>query len=122
MTARDRGQSPLPGLGGSARVARVRRYVDRQLRAQRSTGMLEPVDDGLIGVAMTLADALDAEWLDPDGSRFTVGALAGRLVPVLLELRGQPRDTAGDVDYDAELAALVAAIRNVPRPGPPDAR
>lgn len=122
MTGRDRAQPHLPGIGGAPGTARVRRYVDRQLRAQRAMGRLEPVDDGLVGVAMTLADAMDAEVRDPDGSRFTVGALAGRLVPVLLELRGQPRDTASDIDYDAELAALVAALRHVPRPGPPDDR
>ena len=77
-----------------------------RLPAERPTadlGQLEPVDDGLVGLARTLADAIDAEP-DPDTSRFTVGTLAGRLVPVLLELRGERRDGAGD-GLDAELAA-----------------
>jgi hypothetical protein len=95
-------------------VARVRRGVELQLKAQRTLGHLEDVDKGLIAVARTLADAADAEWIDPEGSRYTVGALAGRLVPVLLELRGE-RAVAG-ADLDAEHAALVAAIRDTPRP------
>lgn len=85
-------------------------------------GQLETVDEGLVALARTLADQIDAEVLDPDGSRFTVGALSGRLVPVLLELRGERRDSASDVGYDAELAALVAALGNAARSRPPDDR
>jgi hypothetical protein len=77
-------------------------------------GQLEKVDDGLVALARTLADSVDAEVLDPDGSRYTVGTLSARLLPVLLELRGERRDTAGDTGYDAELAALVAALRDTP--------
>lgn len=100
-------------------VARVRRGVESQLKAQRALGSLESVDDGLIAVARTLADAADAEHVDPKGSRFTVSAIAGRLVPVLLELRGE--SAHGDGDIDAELHWLVTAIRDAPRPGTPDA-
>jgi hypothetical protein len=57
---------------------------------------------------------MDDEAGDAEGSRFTLGALAGRLVPVLLELRGARADTGGD--YDAELAALVAAVRDGAHP------
>ena len=122
MTRPNRAQGALPGIGGDGTrpVARVRRAVDQQLRAQRGTGQLEPVDDGLIGLARTLADTIDAEVTDPDGSRFTVGALAGRLLPVLLELRGERRDAASDVGYDVELAALVAALRDAKGSRPPD--
>lgn len=123
MARKDHGQAPLPGIGrggGGRPVARVRRGVDLQLRAQRSMGQLETVDEGLVALARTLADQIDAEVVDPDGSRYTVGALSGRLVPVLLELRGERRDSASDVGYDAELAALVAAIGNAARPRPPD--
>jgi hypothetical protein len=125
MARKDRAQAPLPGIGrpGDGRpVARVRRGVDQQLRAQRGMGQLETVDEGLVALARTLADQIDAEVLDPDGSRFTVGALSGRLVPVLLELRGERRDSASDVGYDAELAALVAALGNAARSRPPDDR
>ena len=115
MTRPKRSDTPLPGMGGAG-VARVRRGVDRQLAAQRALGHIEPVDDGLITIARTLADAMDAEHTDPNGSRFTVGALAGRLVPVLLELRGERRDTPGDFGLDEELARLAAAIRDSPRP------
>jgi hypothetical protein len=88
--------------------------VEGQIRAQRHLGQLEHVDDGLIALARTLADAADAEHLDPEGSRFTVGSLGGRLVTVLLELRGE-RTAAGE-GFDAELAQLVAALRDTPRP------
>jgi len=106
-------QSPLPGFGAAA-VARVRRGVDAQLAAQRRLGQLEAVDEGLVTIARTLADAIDAEHTSSEGSRFTVGALAGRLVPVLLELRGERHDAPGD-SFDSELAQLVAAIRDNPR-------
>jgi hypothetical protein len=116
VTGRKPSQPALPGMGAGRRVARVRRAVDQQLRAQRAMGHIEPVDAGLTGVALTLADAYDAEVLDTNGSRYVESTIAGRLVAVLLELRGERRDTAGDAGYDDELATLVAAIRNTPRP------
>jgi hypothetical protein len=94
-------------------VARIRRGVDEQIRAQRAAGQLENVDAALIALARTLADAADAEHLDPDGSRFTVGSLGGRLVTVLLELRGE-RGAAGE-GLDVELETLKAALRDAPR-------
>lgn len=103
-------------------MARVRRSVDQQLRAQRAMGAIEPVDQGLIGVAQTLADAFDAEVTDPTGSRYVEQAIAGRLVTVLLELRGERRDTPGDATFDAELAALTAAVRDAARSRPADDR
>lgn len=117
MTRPDRAQAPLPGIGGDAKgpVARVRKSVDLQLRVQRGMGQLEPVDEGLVGLARTLADTIDAEVTDPDGSRYTVGALAGRLFPVLLELRGERRDSAGDLGLDVELQALLAEVRDAAR-------
>lgn len=101
-------------------VARVRRYVDRQLRAQRSLGQLEPVDDGLVGIAMTIADVVDAEVLNPDRSPFVIVTGLAKLVPVLLELRGEHRG-AGDTG-DIELERLAAAFRDTPGPATPDAR
>lgn len=123
MTKRDRAGTPLPGMATGAQqraVARVRRAVDQQLAAQRAMGQIEAVDAGMIGLARTLADAIDAEALDPDGSRFTVGALSGRLLPVLLELRGERRDAASDLGYDEELARLAATIRDAARARAPD--
>jgi len=79
-----------------------------------------PVDEGLVGLAMTLADVVDAEVIRPDRSAFVVARLAAELRPVLLELRGERHDAAGDTDYDAELVALVAAIRDAERSGAPD--
>lgn len=85
-------------------------------------GQIEPVDQGLIGLARTLADAADAEAVDPDGSGYTLASICGRLFPVLLELRGSRRDSAGDVGWDEELQRLEAAIRDAARRGPPDDR
>ncbi len=114
-------QPPLPGIGRTRGkpVARVRRGVDDQLKAQRDAGTIERVDEGLIAVARTLADALDAEHVDPDGSRFVVGALAGKLVPVLMQLRGE---AIGGDGVDVELDALRAAIRDAAQPGTTDDR
>jgi hypothetical protein len=122
VTVRNTAQPPLPGMGAGRRVARIRRGVDQQVRAQRAMGHIEPVDAGLIAVAVTLADAYDAEVLDQAGSRYVEQTIAGRLVTVLLELRGERRDRPGDAGYDDELAALVTAIRDATRPGPPDDR
>lgn len=91
-------------------MQRVRRSVDTQLRAQRSLGHLETVDEGLVGLARTLADAIDYEWALPEPATFTMGALAGKLTTVLLQLRGERRDV-GD-GYDVELEQLRAAIRD----------
>ena len=122
----------LPGLGDDtgARVARVRRYVDRQLRAQRAMGQIEPVDAGLVGLAMTAADAIDRDVADPDVSSFTLYRGIDVTARLLLELRGERRDSAGDLGYDDELARLTAEIRDAARsrasdhgpvdPGPPD--
>lgn len=114
----DRGQGRLPGVGGDegpARARRVRRAVDLQFRTQRAMGQIEPVDEALIGVARTLADAMDEEWAGPNPSSYTVATIAGRLVPVLLELRGERRDAASDIGMDEELAQLVAAVRDAAR-------
>lgn len=114
----------LPGIGGptSRAVARVRRGVDQSIRALQAAHALHPADPALIAMARTLADAIDAEHTDPDGSRYTVGALSGRLFPVVLELRGERHDAASDIGYDAELATLVAALRDAAQPRPTDDR
>ena len=108
------------GGGPRGRVARVRRAVDGQIRAQRAMGQIETVDEGLIAVARTLADAMDAEVLDRDGSRYVEQTIAGRLVPVLLELRGERRDSASDIGWDEELTVLRAEIRDAARSRTPD--
>ena len=74
-------------------------------------GQIEPVDEGLIGLARTLADAMDDEATNPQPNRYTLGHLAGRLLPVLLELRGSRRDSGSDVGWDEELEVLKAELR-----------
>lgn len=83
-------------------------------------GQLEVVDEALVAVSRTLADAMDEEWAGPDPSSYTVATIAGRLVPVLLELRGERRDAAGDVGWDEELEQLKATLRDAARSRPAD--
>jgi hypothetical protein len=114
-------QQELPGIRGAKDkpIARLRRGVEDQLKAQRAVGSIEKVDAGLIAAARTLADAGDAEHIDPDGSRFTVGALVGKLVPVLMQLRGE---AIGGDGVDVELDALRAAVRDAAQHRPADDR
>jgi hypothetical protein len=93
----------------------MRRAVDLQLKTQQAMGQLEPVDEGLKAMARTLADAWDAEVADRDGSRYTEATIAGRMLPVLLELRGERHDSASDIAWDAELEQLKATIRDAAR-------
>lgn len=106
-----------PDPEGIRAVARVRKGVDATLTALRTGGRLEPVDAAFVALARTVADAIDAEHTAAEPSRFTVGALAGRLHPILVELRGgvaADRDTGADVD--AAFAQLSAAIRDATPP------
>jgi hypothetical protein len=92
-------------------VQRVRRGVDATVAALRQLGRLEPVDAALVNVARTLADAMDAEHADPDGSRFVVASIAGKLVPVLGLLRGG----GGGVDDDDLAALFGGALPHAPQ-------
>jgi len=120
MTAK-RAQPHLPGFGGKPRVARVRRYVDRQLKAQRTMGQLEPVDNGLIGLAMTAADAVDRDVIDPDVSSWTLYKGIDTTARLLLELRGERAVGVTD-GVDVELVALTHTLRDVTGSVPSDAR
>jgi|SRR5882672_2015132 len=90
MARRNPDQAALFDAGPrTGRVRRVRRGVDATVTALRSTGRLEPVDAALVAIARTLADALDDEHVNVEGSAFVVATLAGRLTPVVDELRGE---------------------------------
>jgi hypothetical protein len=67
---------------------RVRPGVEATVEALRATGRIEAVDSALIALALTLADAIDAEATSPSGSRGRVASLTGRLHPILIDLRG----------------------------------
>lgn len=114
-----RNQPRLPGIdrggAGGRPVARVRRGLDDTIKALRATGRLEKADAAVIALARTVADALDAEHLADDGSRYTVGALAGRLHPLVDDLRGI-RELPLD-EIDAALDAMRAApLGDTPQP------
>lgn len=82
--------------------------VRSTVEALRAAGRLEPVDDALVALALTLARAMDDE-LAEHGSRFTVSALSGKLLPVLVELRGSQADGSAT---DDELESLVRSLRH----------
>ena len=100
----NRSQTALFDVGGNGRARRVRRGVEASVKALRAGGRLEPVDAALVALARTLADALDDERADVDGSGYTVATLGGRLVPVLEILRGER--VVGFDDLDALLAGM----------------
>lgn len=87
-------------------------HVLATVEALRTLGRLEATDEALIGLALTLAQAMDDE-LAERGSRFTVSALSGRLLPVLVELRGTQADGTAT---DDELERLVRTLRDPERP------
>lgn len=106
-----------PGASG---VPSVRRYVDRQLTAQRSLGQLEPVDDGLIGVVRAMSSIIDAEVRKPAASAYVILTGLAKLSPVLLELRGERHDGPGgglDVELEQITAQVAAALRDAEGPG-----
>ena len=53
-----------------------------------------------------MADALDAEIAKTDRSTFVIVTGIAKLVPVLIELRGERRADADGLGWDEELAAL----------------
>ena len=77
--------------------------------ALRDAGRLEPVDELRVAALRGLVEAVVAQPLN--------AALWRELRALELSLRAVPDDVAGD-----DLAALFAALGDVPQPGPPDSR
>jgi hypothetical protein len=77
----------------------------RSIAALRSGGRLEPVDDGVVGLAVTTADLLDAAIADPDEKAYAVAALGRLHLASLLALSGKV-----PADADAGLAEVIAAL------------
>ena len=114
MASKRSTQPPLfTGPRAGKAVRRVRRGVDGTITALKATGRLEKADDALVALARTLGDALDDEHVADEPSRFTVGALAGKLLPVLQELRGEDTSTVAD-SLDELLAGMPATLGNTP--------
>lgn len=96
-------------------VRRVRRGVDVTVKALRDTGRIEPVDTALVALARTLADAIDDEHTRWDGSSYKVANLAGRLHPVIADLRGEGFAAFGS-EIDALLRGMSADARGYGEP------
>lgn len=71
----DHGQAAL-FASGPRRVARQRRGLDALLAELRRSDRVYRDQADLITLLRTLADAIDAEYLDADGSSFTLARLA----------------------------------------------
>jgi hypothetical protein len=87
-------------------VRRANRIATRRsIAALRSGGRLEPADDGVVGLAVTTADLLDAALDDPDEKAYAVAALGRLHLAALLALSGKV-----PADADAGLADVIAAL------------
>ena len=105
-----------PDRPRSRRVGRVRRGWDVTVRALRSTGRLEPIDEAVIALGRVVADQADAIEHDPDHSPFVRNALYKTMLTTVITLRDQTRPDADTASLDELLTALV----NAEDTGPPD--
>jgi hypothetical protein len=100
-----REQTVLPLAGTGAKPRRLVRAVENDLRELRRTDRLDAVDHTLIAACRDLARLAEDEAVDPAGSRFTAGALVGRLIDAHQLLKGPDALIADDV------AAFLASLR-----------
>ncbi|HKY15620.1 MAG TPA: hypothetical protein VJM33_11910 [Microthrixaceae bacterium] len=91
------------------RRGRTRRGLDSTIGAWRASGSLEQADDAWLALARITADVLDEAALDPEESRFTIGALAGRHREKLAALDDRRHRAERDGPTLLELLAAVDA-------------
>lgn len=103
---------PLARTGAPPR--RLVRAAEATLKELRRTDRLDRADAGLVAAYRDLARLAEDEAVDPAGSRFTAGALVGRLIEAHQLLKGPDAPIADDV------AAFLASLRT-PTGHPPDA-
>lgn len=102
----ERGKRPNQLFETAGGVRRVRKAFDVSVGALRHAGALEDVDQVLVAMGRTCADALDDEHAGPDGSRFVLYRGMTELRAIVAELRGRH-----GLDYlDDELAGLSAPM------------
>ena len=102
--AHDQGRLPIARSGGVP-PRRLVRAVERDLRELRRTDRLDPLDATLVAACRDLARLAEDESVDPNGSRFTAGALVGRLIDAHQLLKGPDAAIADDV------AQFLASLR-----------
>jgi hypothetical protein len=101
-----RDQAVLPLGPAGRRVRRLVRAVEADLRELRRTDRLDPSSHTLVAACRDLAALAEDEAVDPNGSRFTAGALVGRLIEAHQLLKGPDAPIADDV------AAFLASLRS----------
>jgi hypothetical protein len=102
-----REQTVLPlGPNGGSKTRRLVRAVEADLRELRRTDRLDSTDHTVIAACRDLARLAEDEAVDPQGSRFTAGALVGRLIEAHQLLKGPDAPIADDV------AAFLASLRH----------
>jgi hypothetical protein len=77
----------------------------RTVAALRSGGRLEGADDGVVGLALSTAELLDAAIGDPEEKAYAVAALGRLHLAALIALSGKV-----PADADAGLAEVIAAL------------
>ena len=77
----------------------------RTVAALRSGGRLEGADDGVVGLALSTADLLDAAIGDPEEKAYAVAALGRLHLAALVALSGKV-----PADADVGLAEVIAAL------------
>ena len=77
----------------------------RTVAALRAGGRLESADDGVVGLAMSTAELLDAAIADPDEKAYAVAALGRLHLAALVALSGKV-----PADADVGLAEVIAAL------------
>ena len=102
--AREQSQFAL-GRSGGLPPRRLARAVERDLRELRRTDRLDGADNTLVAALRDLARLAEDEAVDPNGSRFTAGALVGRLIDAHRLLKGPDAPIADDV------AVFLASLR-----------
>jgi hypothetical protein len=113
---RGRRQGQLFDDSTAVGVRRIRKAFDRSVSGLRRAHALEDVDEVLVAMGRTCADALDDEHTAPEGSRFVLYRGMTELRAIVDDLRGRR-----DLEYlDDELAGLSAPMGDPAPPGPPD--
>lgn len=93
-------------------MRRIRKAFDESVKALRAGGRLEGVDQVLVAMGRTCADALDDEHTADDGSRFVLYRGMTEMRAIVAELRGNTADDG----LDDELAGLSAPMGDTPQP------
>jgi hypothetical protein len=95
----------------ASRRYRNKQAIDRGIGALRELGHLEPVDEPVVALARTTADALDV--MDPAEQGTAMAAMVRAHLAVLTMLRGSNNGGSGD-DLSNWLTSLSSQVGDAP--------